>query len=62
MFRYIVTSATHIGTEIIFNAISNNQQLAKELRKPIIKTSKKRKIYSSFKDNICEHLLIWQVC
>ena len=29
-----------------------NQQLAEELRKPIIKNFKKRKVYSSFKDNI----------
>ena len=30
-----------------------NQQLAKELQKPIIKKFKRRKVYSSFKDNIC---------
>ena len=30
----------------------NNQQLADELHKPIIKKFKKRKVYSSFKDNI----------
>ena len=29
-----------------------NQQLANELHKPIIKRFKKRKVYSSFKDNI----------
>ena len=29
-----------------------NQQLAEELHKPIIKKFKKRKVYSSFKDNI----------
>ena len=29
-----------------------NQQLAEELHKPIIKTCKKRKVYSSFIDNI----------
>ena len=30
----------------------NNQQLANELHKPIIKKFKRRKEYSSFKDNI----------
>ena len=29
-----------------------NEQLAKELRKPIIRKFKKRKVYSGFKDNI----------
>ena len=29
-----------------------NEQLAKELHKPIIKKFKKRKVYSAFKDNI----------
>ena len=29
-----------------------NYQLANELRKPIIRKFKKRKVYSSFKDNI----------
>ena len=31
---------------------SGAQQLAEELRKPIIKTFSKRRVYSSFKDNI----------
>ena len=30
-----------------------NQKLANELHKPIIRKSKKRKVYSSFKNNIC---------
>ena len=30
----------------------SNQQLANKLRKPIIRKFKKRKVYSSFKDNI----------
>ena len=36
------------------SAITNesNYQLANELNKPIIKTFKKRKVYSSFRDNI----------
>ena len=34
------------------NEIKQNQQLANELRKPIIRKFKKRKVYSSFKGNI----------
>ena len=30
-----------------------NEQLAKELHKPIIRKLEKRKVYSGFKDNIC---------
>ena len=36
----------------IKNEIKQNQQLANELHKPIIRRFKKRKVYSSFKDNI----------
>ena len=36
----------------IKNEIEKNQQLANELRKAIISKFKKRKVYSSFKDNI----------
>ena len=32
----------------------SNYQLANELHKPIVKKFKKRKVYSSFKDNIWE--------
>ena len=32
--------------------MSQNEQLAEELDKPIIKKLKKRKVYSLFKDNI----------
>ena len=39
------------GTDIE-NEIQENQQLANELHKPIIRKFKKRKVYSSFKDNI----------
>ena len=37
----------------IKNEIKENQQLAKERHKPLIRKFKKRKVYSSFKDNIC---------
>ena len=36
----------------IKNEIKENQQLANELHKLIIRKFKKRKVYSSFKDNI----------
>ena len=36
----------------IKNEIKENQQLANESHKPIIRKFKKRKLYSSFKDNI----------
>ena len=36
----------------IKNEIKENQQLTNELHKPIIRKFKKRKVYSSFKDNI----------
>ena len=36
----------------IKNKIKENQQLANELHKPVIRKFKKRKVYSSFKDNI----------
>ena len=32
--------------------VKHNEQLAKELHKPIIRKLKKRKVYSGFKDNI----------
>ena len=40
------------GTGVANNEIKQNLQLAKELHKPIIRKSKKRKVYSGFKDNI----------
>ena len=40
------------GSGIANNGIRQNLQLAKELYKPIIKKSKKRTVYSRFKDNI----------
>ena len=36
----------------IKNEIKENQQLANEFHKPIIRKFKKRKIYSCYKDNI----------
>ena len=39
------------GVKFVKNSL-NNLQLAEELHKPIIKNFKRRKVYSSFKDNI----------
>ena len=36
----------------INNGIKQNEQLAEELHKSVIKKFKRRKVYSSFKDNI----------
>ena len=38
--------------KIFNNKSMSNQQLANELDTPIIRTFKRRKVYSSFKDNI----------
>ena len=40
------------GSGVANNEIKQNFQLAEELRKPIIRTFKKRKVYSGFEDNI----------
>ena len=40
------------GSGIANNRIKQNLQLAKELRKPIIRNFKRRTVYSGFKDNI----------
>ena len=48
---YKFFNQTSKGTGIK-NEIKENQQLANELHKPIIRKFKKRKVYSSFKDNI----------
>ena len=39
-------------TALTNKSLSQNQQLAEEVHKPIIKKSKKRKIHAAFKDNI----------
>ena len=42
------SGAKHVNTKLI----PQNEQLADELHKPIIRKFKKRKVYSAFKDNI----------
>ena len=43
------SGAKHVNTKLI----SQNEQLANELHKPIIRKFEKRRVYSTFKDNIC---------
>ena len=42
------SGAKHVNTKLI----PQNEQLAEELHKPVIRKLKKRKVYSAFKDNI----------
>ena len=46
--KSVGSGAKHVNTKIT----PKNQQLAEELHKPIIRKFKKRKVYSTFKDNI----------
>ena len=46
--KSVGSGAKHVNSKIT----PQNKQLAKELHKPIIRKSKKRKVYSAFKDNI----------
>ena len=49
VYKFFDKKSKGAGVE---NEIKENQQLANELHKPIIRKFKKRKVYSSFKDNI----------
>ena len=46
--KSVGSGAKHVNTKLI----SQNEQLANELHKPIIRKFKKRKVYSTVKDNI----------
>ena len=41
-----------LANKSAIKSLSQNQQLAEELHKPIIRKFKKRKVHSAFKDNI----------
>ena len=45
-------SGVTISNKSAIKSIPQNEQLAEELHKPIIKTFNKRKVYSAFKKNI----------
>ena len=49
VYRFFDKKSTGSGVNI---PLGFNEQLAKELHKPIIRKFKKRKVYSGFKDNI----------
>ena len=49
VYKFFDKKSKGSGTK---NDITENQQLANELHKPIIRTFKKRKVHSSLKDNI----------
>ena len=45
-------SGVTLANKSAIKSIPQNEQLAEELHKPIIRKFKKRKVYSAFKDNI----------
>ena len=51
VYKFFDKKSTCTGVE---NEIKQNEQLVEELQKPIIRKFEKRKVYSSFKDNIWE--------
>ena len=46
--KSVGSGSKHVNTKLI----TQNEQLADELHKSIIRKFKKRKVYSAFKDNI----------
>ena len=50
VYKFFDSKASGSGAKLI----PENEQLAKELHKPIIRKFEKRKVYSTFKDNIWE--------
>ena len=46
------SGVTMLANKSAIKSIPQNEQLAQELHKPIIRKFKKRKVYSAFKDNI----------
>ena len=49
VYKFLIKKSSGSGVN---NRIKQNQQLAEELQKPIIKNLLKRRVYSSFKDNV----------
>ena len=46
------SGVTTLANKSAIKSIPQNEELAEELHKPIIRKLKKRKVYSAFKDNI----------
>ena len=58
VYNFFDKKASGSGVTILANksaikSIPQNEQLADELKKPIIRKFKKRRAYSAFKGNIC---------
>ena len=51
VYKFFNERTRRSGINLQANSL-NNEILAEELHKPIIKNFKRRKVYSSFKDNI----------
>ena len=53
VYKFFDKKAKGSGNRTLANKyINQNEQLAEELHEPLIRKSKKRKVYSAFKDNI----------
>ena len=52
VYKFFDKKTKGSGVTIANKSIPQNEQLAEELHKPIIRKFNKRKVYSAFKDNI----------
>ena len=52
VYKFFDKKTKGSGVTLANKSIPQNEQLAEELHKPIIRKCKKRKVYSAFKDNI----------
>ena len=52
VYKFLNSKSKGSGLKKIGGIFLQNSQLANELHKPIIRKFNKRKVYSSFKDNI----------
>ena len=52
VYKFFDKKTAGSGVTLANKSIPQNEQLAEELHKPIIKTFKKREVHSAFKDNI----------
>ena len=53
VYKFFDKKSTSLDKSKGSGIIEPNYQLTNELHKPIIRKFKKRKVYSSFRDNIC---------
>ena len=52
VYKFFATKTSSPDRKTVGSGINQNMKLANELHKPIIRKFNKRKVYSSFKDNI----------